>query len=542
MKKAINIWLLLSSFFMLCIVVSCIAIVFPFFEATNEIWGHIKEYLLLGYIKTTIIIGVFVAFFTIFIGSAAAYIVTIYDFPLRRFFTWALVLPLAIPPYIAAYTYTGMLSYTGAIQYFIRNTLGIEHSNWIIFNIMSVPGAIFIFTFFLYPYVYIIVYSYLKKDAANLIESAILLGKTRFTIFFKVILPAARNALIGAVTLVLMEVLSDYGAVSYFGVQTLSTAIFTSWFNFSDQISALRLASILLLVVFGLLLLEKFLRGRKKFTITNAKIRPIQKKQNKGLKAYGLTLFCLFILSFGFFIPCIQLLYWAYYSYIYVLSFEFIQLIYNTLYLAIISSLCVLGVALIVGNYIRIYKGTLALFYSKLTIIGYAVPGTVLAITVITFFNAFDRNFVWVYKIFNEETKTLLLSSSLFILIFAYTVRYLGVGFQSIDNEFEKNGMRFFEASRMLGKSTTYTFFFVDIPMLKSAIVAGFSLTFVDIVKELPLALFLRPFNFNTLGTVVYKYAHDEQISRGAIPSLFIILLSLIAIYFIHKTLNTNED
>ncbi len=487
-------------------------------------------------------ICVFVAFFSIFMGSSAAYIITIYDFPLRKFFTWAFILPLAIPPYIAAYTYAGMLSYTGSIQYFIRNTLGIEQSNWPIFDIMSVPGAIFIFTFFLYPYVYIIVYSYLKKDAANLVESAILLGKTRFSIYFKVILPAARNALIGSVTLVLMEVLSDYGAVSYFGVQTLSTAIFTSWFNFSDQISALRLASILLLVVFTLLILEKVLRGRKKFTLTTAKIRPIQRSTKKGLQAYGLTLFCFSILSFGFFIPCAQLLYWASYSYTYVLSPDFIQLTCNTLYLASLSSVCILSITLIIGNYIRIYKGILSVFYSKLTIIGYAIPGTVLAITVITFFNAFDRNFVWLYKMFDEDSKTLLLSSSLFILIFAYTVRYLGVGFQSIDNEFEKNGMRFFEASKMLGKSTAYTFFFVDIPMLSSAIIAGFSLTFVDIVKELPLALFLRPFNFDTLGTVVYKYAHDEQISRGAIPSLFIILLSLTAIYFIHKTLSKHEE
>ncbi len=542
MKTTVNIWFLLTSFFMLCIVASCIAIIFPLFEATNEVWTHIKNYLLLDYISTTVIICIFVALFSIFLGSAAAYMVTIYDFPLRTFFSWAFILPLAIPPYIAAYTYAGMLSYTGSIQYFMRNTLGIEQSNWGIFDIMSTPGAIFIFTFFLYPYVYIIVYSYLKKDAANLVESAILLGKSRFSIFFKVILPAARNALIGSVTLVLMEVLSDYGAVSYFGVQTLSTAIFTSWFNFSDQISALRLASVLLLVVFTLLLLEKILRGRKKFTLTTAKIRPIQRKKKKGFEAYGLTLFCLSILSFGFFIPCTQLLYWAFYSYSYVLSNEFIQLTYNTLSLATLSSLCVMGITLIVGNYIRLYKGALSIFYSKLTIIGYAIPGTVLAITVITFFNAFDRNFAWIYKIFDEDAKTLLLSSSLFILIFAYTVRYLGVGFQSVDNEFEKNGMRFFEASKMLGKSTTYTFFFVDIPMLKSALVAGFSLTFVDIVKELPLALFLRPFNFNTLGTVVYKYAHDEQISRGAIPSLFIIMLSLTAIYFIHKTLEKREN
>ncbi len=536
-----NIWFVLATFFILCIILSCIAIVYPFFEPTNEIWAHIKDFLLKDYIKTTIIIGICVAISTVFIGSSTAYIITLYDFPLRNFFKWAFILPLAIPPYIAAYTYAGMLSFTGSIQVFMRNVLGIQESNWAIFDVMSIYGAIFIFTFFLFPYVYIIVYSYLKKDAANLVESAILLGKSRFNIYFSVILPVCRNALIGAVTLVLMEVLSDYGAVSYFGVQTLSTAIFTSWFNFSDQISALRIAGILLVFIFIILMLEKVLRGRKKFSLSNAKIRPINRKEAKEKTKYVLLFYCFLILSFAFFIPCIQLLYWAYHSYSHVLSNDFLTLSYNTLFLAFISSLCIIFVGLIIGNYTRIYKNIISLFYSKITIIGYAIPGTVLAITTLLLFNTFDRQFVWFYRIFDENTKTLLLSSSIFMLIFAYIIRYLGVGFQSIDAEFEKNGMRFYEASKMLGKNTMKTFFLVDVPMLKSAMIAGFSLTFVDIVKELPLALFLRPFNFETLGTIVYKYAHDEQITRGAIPSLFIITISLIAIYFINKSLNKNE-
>ncbi len=540
-RKKLSIWFVLTSIFILAILMSCAAIVTPFLEPSTEIWQHIKTYLLKDYIITTVTICFFVTFLSIFIGTSTAYIITIFDFPLRNFFKWAMILPLAIPPYIATYTYAGMLSYTGSIQYFIRNTLGIENSNWAIFDVMSIPGAIFIFTFFLFPYIYIIVYSYLKKDVANLIESAILLGKNRFSIYFQVILPASRAAIVSSVTLVLMEVLSDYGAVSYFGVQTLSTAIFTSWFNFSDQLSALRIAATLLFVIFLLVLLEKSLRGRKKFSVFNAKIRPITLKKTSRKSSCILTSYCLLILSLGFFIPCVQLLYWASYSYEFVLSNDFLTLSYNTIFLATVSALCIMAIALIIGNYSRIYKGTISTLYSKITLAGYAIPGTVLAITTLILFNTLDRNLVDLYRIFDENTKTLLMSSSLLMLIYAYIVRYLGVGFQSIDNEFEKNGLHFYEASRMLGKSIGKTFFLVDIPMLKSALIAGFSLVFVDIVKELPLALFLRPFNFETLGTVVYKYAHDELITRAAVPSLIIIAISLFAIIFINKTLNQDE-
>ncbi len=540
-RKKLSIWFILTSFFILAIVMSCVAIITPFFEPTNEVWEHIKTYLLKDYIFTTLIICVFVTFLSVFIGTTTAYIVTVFDFPLRNFFKWALILPLAIPPYIAAYTYVGMLSYTGSVQYFMRNTLGIEDSNWAIFDVMSISGVIFIFTFFLFPYIYIIVYSYLKKDVANLIESALLLGKNRFSIYFKVILPASRGAIVSAATLVLMEVLSDYGAVSYFGIQTLSTAIFTSWFNFSDQVSALRIAAFLLFVIFMFLLLEKSLRGRKKFSVFNAKIRPITRKKVSKKTSYTLTSYCLLVLSLGFFIPCAQLLYWAGHSYEFVLSNDFLVLSYNTLFLATISAICIMCIALVIGNYARIYKGFISTFYSKITLAGYAIPGTVLAITTLILFNSLDRNLVGIYKLFDENSKTLLMSSSLTVLVYAYIVRYLGVGFQSIDNEFEKNGLHFYEASRMLGKSIAKTFFLVDIPMLKSAIIAGFSLVFVDIVKELPLALFLRPFNFDTLGTVVYKYAHDELITRAAVPSLIIIAISLCAIIFINKTLNQEE-
>lgn len=536
--KKINAWFVLSTIFVSLIILPTLEILYSAFEPINDTWKHIQTYLLKDYAITTLKICFSVGIFTVSIGTTVAYLLTIYDFPLRNFFRWAMILPLAIPPYIAAYTYSGMLSYTGSVQVFLRNVLKIEDSNWGIFNILSEEGAIFIFTMFLFPYVYMIVYAHLQKESATLIESSRLLGKNTVTTFFRVILPSSRIVIVASASLVLLEVLSDYGVVSYFGVQTLSTAIFTSWFSFADAGSALRLAGILLLSVFSIIILEKLLRGRKKYTIANTKIRPITRKRVRGWKKLVIPFYCFLILAFAFFIPTLQLIQWAIFTYKKVLDLEFLILIKNTVSVALIASFSIMMMAVIIANYTRIAQSKCALLYSKITLLGYSIPGTVIAITVVLFFNSVDRNMVWLYRIFNEDTKTLLLSSSIIMLMFAYVVRFLGVGFQSVEGGFEKVGLKFFEASKTLGQSTTKTFFLVDLPMLKPAIISGFALVFVDIIKELPLALLLRPFNFETLATKVYKYAHDELITRASIPSLFIISVALIAIMLINKTID----
>lgn len=542
MKKIkFNGWALLSTIFMLMIVLPNIDVIVHLFQKPNENWYHIKEYLLQDYIKNTITIALFTGILTMIIGTSLAWLVSAYEFPMRKFYRWALALPLAIPPYIAAYTYAGMLGYTGGIQTFLRNKLNME-VNQKYFDIMSIEGAIFIFTIFLLPYVYMVVRAYLEKQAASLVESARMLGENAIGVFLRVVVPISRGVIVAGVTLVVLEVLSDYGVVSYFGIQTFSTAIFKSWFSMSDVDSAIRLAGILIIGVFIVMTSEKLLRGRKRYSSTNTKVRPLTRKKLTGMKAALAFLSCFIIFALGFLIPTLQLLKWAFMSYSKVLNMDFFNLVYNSIWIAGVSSLLVIVMALIIGNYTRINNNLLSKLYSKITLIGYSIPGAVVAITIVLFFVDIDNKMSWLYKIFDPNAPTLLLSMSLVMLVFAYMIRFLAVGYQSIEGGFDKIGKKFYEASRTLGYSRTKTFFRVDLPMIRTAIVSGFALVLVDIIKELPLALLLRPFNFNTLATKVFEYANDEMIVEASVPSLLIILVSFIAIYMLYKVGDKEEE
>ena len=539
-KIKFNGWAILSTIFILMIVLPNINVISHLFSKPNENWYHIKEFLLKDYIINTVIICIFTGLLTMILGTSLAWLVSAYEFPMRKFFRWALILPLSIPPYIAAYTYSGMLSYTGFIQTFLRNNLNMEVSQKY-FDIMSIPGAIFIFTIFLLPYVYMVVRSYLEKQSASLIENARLLGENSIGVFFRVVVPISRVVIVSGVTLVILEVLSDYGVVSYFGISTFSTAIFKSWFSMSDVNSAIRLAAILLVAVFIVMNGEKFSRRRKKYSSTNTKIRPLSRK--KLNKFYGTLafLYCAIILALGFIIPTLQLLKWALISYSKVLNLDFLTLMYNSLWVAIVSSLLIVIMSVIIANYTRINDNLLSKLYSKLTLLGYSIPGAVIAITMVIFFVDLDKNLAWLYKMFDPNSPTLVLSMSLVMLVFAYLVRFLAVGYQGIEGGFEKIGKKFYEASRTLGYSKTKTFFLIDLPMIAPSIVAAFSLVFVDIVKELPLALLLRPFNFHTLSTKVFEYANDEMIIEASIPSLIIILLSFMTILVLYKMLDKED-
>lgn len=349
-KLKFNGWALLSTIIGLMIVLPNLDIIIHLFQKPNETWFHIKEYLLKDYVITSAIVVIFTVIFTIIIGTTLAWLISAYDFPFRKFLRWALILPLAIPPYIAAYTYAGMVSYTGVVQRFFRNTLSIE-VNQKYFDIMSIEGTIFIFTLFLFPYVYMVTRTFLEKQSAGLIESARLLGSNSIGIFFRIILPISRGVIVAGATLVALEVLSDYGVVSYFGVQTFSTAIFKSWISLGDVDSAIRLAGILMIAVLVILSGEKLLRGRKKFSFTNTKVRPIKRKKLKGIYGFLASAYALIIFSLGFLIPVGQMIAWSIMSYKNIYYSDFLRMIINSVLLAGGCSLLIVVMALIIANY-----------------------------------------------------------------------------------------------------------------------------------------------------------------------------------------------
>ena len=533
-KHFLNIWSILSIIFVIGILLPNIDLLTHVFQKPNENWYHIQNYLLKDYIINTVKIVIPVAFLAMIIGTSIAWLISAYNFPFRKFFKWALVLPIAIPPYIAAYTYTGMLSYTGGIQSFIRNTLNLE-VNAKYFDMMSIKGAIFIFTVGLFPYVYMITRAFLQNQSASLIESARLLGRNPIEIFLYIVLPLCRGAIIGGNSLVILEVLNDYGVVSYFGIPTLSTAIFKTWFGMGDIESAVKLSGILMIFVLGILLVEIWLRGRKRYSYSTTKVRPIVRKELKGIYAGAAFMLCFIIISVGFVIPTLQLFQWSLLTYKKILNMEFVTLLFNSLWTAVIVSIIVVAMSIIIANFCRMQQGKFSKILSKITLLGYSIPAAVIAIGVILFFVSLDNRLQGVYKLFNQDSQTLVLSTSILMLLFAYIMRFLAIGYQSIEAGFEKVGKSFFEASRMLGKGVTETFFKVDLPMIKPAVLSAFALTFVDVVKELPLTLILRPFNFNTLATKTFEYANDEMIHEASISSLLVIIISFISIYFLYR-------
>lgn len=534
LKRNLNGWSIISFVIVILILLPSVEIILNLINPVNENWAHIKQYMLKVYIADSIKLTISVVLFTVIIGVLTAYFVTFYDFPFRRFFKWVLVLPMAIPPYIGAYTYNGLLSYTGIIQSLLRNKFNVVVDQRY-FNIMSLKGAVFILTIFLFPYVYLITKSFLEKQSATLVESARLLGKGNVAIFFKVIVPISRVAIVSGATLVALEVLSDYGVVSYFGVQTFTTAIFKTWFSLGDVESSVRIAAILMVGVVFVILFEKFMRGRRKYSYSNTKIKPVSRKRLTGIKKNIVVGFFTIIFLLSFLIPTLQLLYFASLTYKRVLNSSFIMMSLNTLILSITAALVITIISLVIGNYCRIHEGILSKIISKITMVGYSIPAAVIAISVILLFVNIDRNLKWLYLMINENSKTLILSTSIFMLFFAYVIRFLGVSYQAIESGYEKMGKKFFEASRLLGQNTFKTFIKIDIPMLKPAIISSFVLVFIDIIKELPLTLLLRPFNFNTLATRTFDYAADEMLQEAAVPAIVIILISIIAISFINR-------
>lgn len=524
MKRSFSSWGAVSSIFIACIGIIFFDFIYQLFTPVGENWEHIKKYLLQSYIQDTLLICLIVALSVAMLGTTLAWLVATYRFPGSSILPFLLLLPLSIPPYIGAYIYVDIFSYTGALQKLSQKY------NWSFLNfsldIVNIYGASVIFILFLLPYVYLVVSSCLQKQSSAYLENARLLGASEVRIFVRVLAPLARGQIVGGTTLVLMEVLSDYGVVSYLGLTTLSTGIFNSWFGLGDITIALRIAAILLVVVVGVIVIERWSRLNIRYSSTTTKTAPLVKKQLSRFWGIVATIGAYGYIALAFIIPTLQLLYWSYLSYEKVLTKEFFMLAFSSISLASVSAFIIICISVIIANYHRLARTNISAIYSNITLFGYSIPGTVIAIVMVMFFVDLDRTLGPIYRYFSPNAPTLLLSMSLMMLTTGYIIRFLGVGFQPIEAGFEKIGKAYHEAGKILGAKGSRVFLKVDLPMLKPALISAFILVFVDIVKELPLALFLRPFNFHTLATRVFNYANDEQIIEGAIPSLCIIIIS----------------
>jgi iron(III) transport system permease protein len=528
--KQSNVWTIGAILIALLVLIPVTILLSELLVPPSEVWFHIQEFLLLDYFYTTAIVIISTMFFSAIIGVSLAYIVVVYDFKFKKFFKWALYLPLAIPSYIAAYVYANMFSYTGVFQIAMREVFNINRA---FINIMSIPGAIFIFTVTLYPYVYSIVKAFLEKQASSLFESSRLLAKSPSQTFFKVILPLLRVAIVAGVTLVGLEVLNDYGVVNYFGVKTFSVAIFNAWFGLNDLNSAIRLSTLVMLALLGLSILEKILRGKRSYSFAKSNNKPIATIKAKGLFQFALIGYLTLWFALGFLIPTIQLIAYALNAQNVIFNRGFVAMLSNTLIYGVVATILIISMSLVVANFHRSNKSMFGRALTRITTLGYSIPGAIIAIAVVVFFISIDNLLYPLYQLINPNTIKLILSSSVTMLVFAYVLRFMAIGYNTIESNYEKIGINYTNASYLLGKSKLRTFFNVDLPMLRFGLVSAAVLVFVDIIKELPLTLILRPFNFHTLATRVYQFAGDEMIYEAAIPALILIGVCSIAIYWL---------
>ncbi|WP_194775067.1 ABC transporter permease [Pararhodonellum marinum] len=533
-----NRWAGFALLILLAVVTPIGTILFKLFEKPGSSWSHIVDNLLFGYFQNTLLLLIGVALVTFLLGVSTAWLVSNYNFPGRKYFEWLLILPLGFPGYIMAYTYVGILDYTGPIQGFLRNTLGISVRGSLI-DIMNLPGAIFILSITLFPYVFLISRTSFLQQSKTLQEAASLLGSNRLNTFIKVALPLARPAIVAGIALASMEVLNDYGTVKYFGVNTFTTGIFRAWFSMGDASTAIYLAGILMVFVFVILYIESLQRGNKRYSFNASSHKPTARVNvSSGKKALYFSI-CATLFAVSFFIPFLQILYWVSMTYHKVANADFLMLIYRSFSLAAISGILVVLFSVVLLYALRLSPFNWVKNVTKIATLGYAVPGAVIAVGIMIPFLAFDK---WVFStFFPNYNPGLIFSGTLFALGFAYVVRFMAVGYNPVDAGFQKIGIHVNEASRLLGTRSSRTLWKIDLPLIKTGLFTGILLVFVDVLKELPLTLILRPFNYHTLATKAFDMATNEMIAESANAALVIILTGIIPIIFLNKMIKNRE-
>ncbi|QTH46347.1 iron ABC transporter permease [Cohnella sp. LGH] len=532
-KSHLNGWLWMTMLGAAVILLPILYVLSTLFHSPTDNWSRVKQYLFVDYALGSLELVVYAGFSATALGVTLAWVIGRYSFPLRNFYRWALILPLALPPYIAAYTYRTMTGYTGFIQSTLRNEFGVSVPPRV-FEVVSLWGAVFILVLTLFPYVYMLTRNYLERQSAVYLDNAALLGHGGFSQFFRVMLPLARPAIVAGGMLVVFEIMSDYGVASYFGVQTLSTAIFQTWFGLYDVDSAMRLAAWLMLAVIGLFSLERYLRRNRQYSFAvGGQTRSLKKLRGKA--AAGASLYCGFVFLLAFVLPVAQLAVWTSWTLNKVWRPDFLNLIQSTFAGAAYATSIVIVLALLAARTTRKLGSGFAYALSRMMTSGYAVPGAVVAIGVLGVFTQLDHLLSGFYIRMGRIEGALVLSLSLGMLLTGYVIRFFSMGYNALESGYEKLPNAYLEASRLLGRGSWQTFARVELPLLRGSLLTGFMLTFVEIVKELPLTLLLRPFNFDTLAARAYRYAADERIYEAAPPSLLLVLISLMSVWLLNR-------
>ena len=524
-KSGYNNWANLSLLLTLFLILPIIILFIRFFEFDGENFNYLWDNLLVDYTISTIYLAIITLFFSLLFGVLPAWLISTTSFFGRDFYDIVLYLPLAVPSYIMAFTYSDILSFTGPFQSFVRKNYP-ALSDFVNQDYLQIEVLGIIMALSLFPYVYTVSRVSFSLLGSNYINLAKNLGLSTFKTFYKIILPLSRPAILSGLFLVLMEVLNEYGAVKYFGVNTFTTGIFRAWFSMNDVTTAIQLSIILLLVVFIIFFGEKLWNSRYKFNYKiNNKIENFSTTNSK--KAFLSNLICFIPFAFGFLFPLIFIINNVIYTYDNINFPDLFLLSKNTLLVSLITATTVTIFAFLIEFIGKTTKGKVYFYISQLISLGYAIPGAVIGMGLIILFTDLSYFFVDFSFI-----------GSLFVLIYAYTIRFMAVGKSPLKSSFEKHPESYDETAKNLGANTYKLFQKLHLPINKFALVVAFILIFIDVMKELPITLILRPFNFDTLATQTYEYAIEEMIPKSSVYSLTIIVIGSILLILLKKFIN----
>lgn len=531
-------WPLVASAAALLVALPILAIFWIGLFPTENIWPHLAATVLPTYVTTTLVLMVTVGIGVVIIGTGTAWLVAMCRFPGRRLFEWALLLPLAVPAYIIAYTYTDLLEFAGPVQETLRDLFDWRGRRDYWFpEIRSVGGAASMMTLVLYPYVYAVSRAAFLEQSVCVLEVSRTLGRGPWRAFFEVALPLARPAIVVGLTLAMMEVLNDFGTIDFFAVKTLTAGVFDVWLGMGNPGGAAQIALVMLGFVAVLLWLERQGRTHQRFHHTSTHIRPLPGHKLEGGRAWAASLACALPVGLGFAVPTIVLARYAYERFDESWTPEFVTLTLHSLELAATSAVVVVLLAIIIAYALRLAPRPYMTAVARLSGLGYAVPGAVLAIGVILPASSLDHAVDAASERWFGVSTGLLFSGSVAALIFAYCVRFMAAALGPVEAGLAKVTTNMDQAARSLGHGPAATLRDVHWPLIKGSALTGGILVFVDALKELPMTLILRPFNFETLATHVYQYASDELLEESALAALVIVLAGLLPVILINKVI-----
>lgn len=531
-------WRLIALLFATLVLIPVLVVGSAFIHPEAEVWRHLIDHVLADLLINTLWLVLGVAAGTLLLGVSLGWLMAMYEFPGRRVFNWALLLPMAIPAYVLAFVFIGLLDFTGPLQGWLREVFG--SSAWFP-RIRSTGGVILVMSLALYPYVYLLARNAFATQGKRALEAAQALGHSRRSGFFRVALPMARPWIVGGLMLALMETLADFGTVSVFNYDTFTTAIYKTWFGMFSLDAASQLASLLVVIVFALLALEQISRSRMRYTQAG-RLQETGRQRLSGAAGWLACLYAMAVVMVAFIVPLVQLLLWAANVFAQDFDSRYFDFLQHSLLLAGFAALITVVAALLLSYASRRNHDLTTRAAVRIATIGYALPGPVLAVGVFVAIAWLDRTLIHVLQPFMQFEAGMLLQGSLLIMLVAYMARFMAVGFSPVDSAMQRLPLSLDDVSRTLGVGSLTMLRRVHAPILRGGMVTALILVFVDVMKEMPITLMTRPFGWDTLAVRIFEMTSEGEWERAALPSVTLVLVGLLPIIFLSRHGNVNEQ